>query len=201
MGHQVIWKSGAGRSVAACALAAVLGACGSAAVDRAFVPHYRVLEVFGGEGQVKAVDSPGRVEAWQLDPAQEGVAPPNLSDLRSAGDVVVAEPITAKELSAVAMDPNTYDAAPKVCPFRPEAALRFVRGEEETTLVLSFFCRQAAVYRNGEIQRLVDIDPSRERFLVPLKRVLVKSSYIQGLPVVLPSEDVPLDQDRDQDSE
>lgn len=147
-------------------------------------PDWRVVQLYGGAGSIEAIEMPTHVEAFRISPDVSG---PDANHERvglhrvTAGPVVVDD-ATATELSAILLDPDSYDwPRAKGCEFRPGVGVRYTREVSRVDLALCFSCDELAIHRQGRRVGVEDFDAVRPELVAIVKRLFPDDADIQAL--------------------
>lgn len=161
------------------ALAAVL-ACAAACRGG----DWRVSQLYGGATSIGVLAEPQTVEAFRIAPAPGGPDPsvPRIGDHRIVAGPVIADAATVKEVTALLLDPETYDwYRAKGCDFRPGVGLRFVRDASRVEIAVCFECDEIKIWRMGRTVGMEDFDAARPRLVAIAKRLFPADADIQAL--------------------
>jgi hypothetical protein len=182
MGREV--KRRAGVRPRARVVSALAGAAALALLSACRGPDWRVSQLYGGATSIDVLSAPQTVEAFRIDPAHgpKDASSPHVGDFAvTAGPVVVgAEDV--KELSAILLDPDTYDwLRAKGCDFTPGVGLRFLKDASRVELALCFECDELLIFRRGQRIGMEDFDAARPRLVALVKRLFPDDAKIQAL--------------------
>ncbi len=147
-------------------------------------PDWRIVQLYGGQGSVHAIQEPTRVEAFRIDPmissASAGLERVGLHKV-TAGPVAV-DAAGAAELADIFLAPSTYDwHSAKSCEFLPGVGLRFTRDVSRVDVALCFECDMLTIHRHGKRIGVEDFDDERPRLVALMKRLFPDDAEIQGL--------------------
>ncbi|HZF00237.1 MAG TPA: hypothetical protein VE981_24720 [Planctomycetota bacterium] len=145
-------------------------------------------KLWGSAENLDVVQSPDRVEAFRLRPAQEQGVPYNRWPT-SAGPVRVA-PAVAQRLSTGLTRPSTYGTwdAPKACEPRPGLLLRFHQAGRSVDVAFCFECDILFTYRADESIWYANFDEHHDDILKVFIEVFPKDA---SLPALLKKRDNP----------
>ncbi len=134
-------------------------------------PDWRVLQLYGGQGSVEALQSAARVEAFRVDPAarppEPGVAYVGVHRVSAGPDDVPAA--VAAELGALLADAGTYDwRHAKGDPYRPTYGLRFSRDVSKVDIALDLESRMLTIHRHGKRIGVEDFDAAAPQIAAAL---------------------------------
>ncbi len=165
------------RRALALVLLVALAACGRA--------DWRIGKLYGGRGSVELLTAPDRIEAFRIapDPARDARATdPVLGRFPILGDAVAVPAEDAAALSAILLDPDTYDwDRAKGCDFRPGVGLRFHRRVSHLDVALCFECDELMIFRQGQVAGMEDFDAARPRLVAIVRRLFPDDPAILAL--------------------
>jgi hypothetical protein len=149
-------------------------------------PDWRVSQLYGGATSMDVLTAPQTVEAFRLDPSNPPPAAlanaPRLGDFAVTAGPVAVDDATARELTALLLDPATYDwVRAKGCDFTPGVGLRFTKDASRVELVLCFSCDELMIFRHGRRVGMEDFDAARPQLVAIAKRLFPEDEKIQAL--------------------
>jgi hypothetical protein len=147
-------------------------------------PDWRVVQLYGGAGSVEAIEAPTRVEAFRIAPDVVGPDPTyeRVGLHRVTAGPVLVDESTSSELSAILLDPDSYDwQRAKGCEFRPGVGVRYTREVSRVDLALCFECDELTIHRQGRRVGVEDFDAVRPGLVSIVKRVFPNDPEIQAL--------------------
>lgn len=155
----------------------VLAGCGGVAS--------RVKDVYGGEVNWAAVETPEKVTAYRV--IRPGIlkyvhAPETIGGFEITDGPFEVDAVTVAELRTILADDSIYDfERAKGCEFDPGVALRFAKAGAVVDVLFCFSCDELAAYDGTKRVGGEDFDRARPRLLAIVKRLFPKDEKLQGL--------------------